>query len=77
MPDHDLSIAESMCCKLQGEVEKLQRDLTETGIQARLDKQREEHGRLLQAEASNHAIEMRAAKASAPPLLPVLCDHAM
>ncbi len=47
---------------MQEEVEALQKRLSESGLQERLDSQRAEHDKLLQAEMTNHAAAMEAAK---------------
>lgn len=53
-----------MLMTVQAQIEQLQKDLSESGLQERLDRLREEHGRLLQAELTNHAAALEAAKVS-------------
>ncbi|KAK9838621.1 hypothetical protein WJX84_011124, partial [Apatococcus fuscideae] len=52
------------CGSLQDLVEKLQTDLTESGMQERLDRVQEEHKALMRAELANHAAAMEASKAA-------------
>ncbi|KAK9821884.1 hypothetical protein WJX74_009165 [Apatococcus lobatus] len=53
-----------MCNNLQDQIAQLQRDLSVSGMQEKLERLREEHGCLLQAELANHAAAMEAAKAA-------------
>ena len=52
----------SCLLEMQDLVEKLQTDLTESGMQERLDKAQEEHKALMRAELANHAAAMEASK---------------
>lgn len=49
---------------VQAQVVQLQKDLSESGLQGKLDRLQEEHGCLLQAELANHAAALEAAKVS-------------